>query len=567
MSHARRPGLLILAVIVCLLAAVAVTPSLAGAAPRTSGPVRIMPLGDSITYGEGSPTWSGYRRDLWKRLVQDAGYTIDFVGSQHTGALPDNDNEGHQGWRIDQIDASIDGWLATYHPNIVLLHIGTNDMNQNYQADTAPQRLGALIDKINTDAPDTTVLVASIVPATDATIQQRINKYNAAVPGVVAARAQAGKRVRHVDLTSLSPSDFADTLHPNDAGFAKMAALWYPAVARAIGDGRNLPLFGSGFEAGDTAQTWLDTTVGTENVGGYCCGLTAMEASPREELARGGVRAFMYSGWDNSTTRSYAYAKVFDVHIPVSPQTVLSYWVLPQLTNSTYVAVDLLFTDGSDLRDSAATDQFGVKMHPNQQGLSGHLALNTWNQVRSVVGAVAAGKIIDEIRIGYDQPAATGAFRGYVDDVAFTDELTPYVGDNLALKRPVTAAGPTCSPVESADRLTDGVVSGNSKWCTGATALSAEIDLGTNRRISRIVVRHAGAGGEPVVYNTKNFAVTVSVDAGTWTSVANIIGNTDSVTTHPVNGVPARYIRLDVIEGTQNGENCARIYEIEVYGT
>src|SRR5947209_14639864 len=98
-----------------------------------SRPIRVMPLGDSITWGVGSSTGSSYRADLWRRLVTQAGYHIDFVGSQQSGSLPDTDNEGHSGWRIDQIAGGIDGWLATYQPDVVLLHIGTNDMNQNFQ--------------------------------------------------------------------------------------------------------------------------------------------------------------------------------------------------------------------------------------------------------------------------------------------------------------------------------------------------------------------------------------------------------------------------------------------------
>src|SRR5258708_8969973 len=59
--------------------------------------VRIMPLGDSNTFG-----WDGsvsYRYYLWKQL-QQAGYTnVDFVGTLtstfQTGDVWDHDNDGH----------------------------------------------------------------------------------------------------------------------------------------------------------------------------------------------------------------------------------------------------------------------------------------------------------------------------------------------------------------------------------------------------------------------------------------------------------------------------------------
>src|SRR5262249_13855023 len=144
-AHVRHIRFLIVALLAVAGSTVLAAPARASLATR---PIRVMPLGDSITYGVGSSSGSSYRADLWRRLVTQAGYNIDFVGSQRSGSLPDTDNEGHSGWRIDQIAASVDGWLSTYQPDVVLLHIGTNDMNQNYQVDTAPQRLGALIDRI-----------------------------------------------------------------------------------------------------------------------------------------------------------------------------------------------------------------------------------------------------------------------------------------------------------------------------------------------------------------------------------------------------------------------------------
>src|SRR5439155_9431122 len=112
----RRFVAIVLAAVVS--AALPAVPAHAAVGTR---PVRVMPLGDSITFGVGSSTGSSYRAALWDRLVGQAGYAVDYVGSQRSGALPDTDNEGHSGWRIDQIASNVDGWLATYQPDVVLL--------------------------------------------------------------------------------------------------------------------------------------------------------------------------------------------------------------------------------------------------------------------------------------------------------------------------------------------------------------------------------------------------------------------------------------------------------------
>src|SRR4051794_30404103 len=89
----------------------------------TQQSTKIMPLGDSITYGVGTPGLDSYRTDLYRRLT-NAGLNVDFVGSQTSGTGTDRNNEGHPGWTITQISANIDRWLDAYEPDVILLHIG-----------------------------------------------------------------------------------------------------------------------------------------------------------------------------------------------------------------------------------------------------------------------------------------------------------------------------------------------------------------------------------------------------------------------------------------------------------
>ncbi|TDC43991.1 RICIN domain-containing protein [Micromonospora sp. KC213] len=217
------------------------------ASAESNGGTRVMPLGDSIT--EGTQVPGGYRIGLWRRVTNDR-YTVDFVGSQFNGPgnLGDHDHEGHPGWRIDQIDARINGWLTTYQPRTVLLHIGTNDVLQNYDLPGAPRRLSTLIDRITNTVPGADVFVAQIIPLANAGQNNAARTFNAAIPGIVRDKVAAGKRVHLVDMHSaLTTADLIDGVHPTAGGYDKMAATWYAAlrsVAGSIGSPGGQPSVG-----------------------------------------------------------------------------------------------------------------------------------------------------------------------------------------------------------------------------------------------------------------------------------------------------------------------------------
>lgn len=227
---ARVTRLAVVTLVLALLVGCAGGASTAGAVPTL-----VMPLGDSITDGFNVP--GGYRVELEDALAA-GGHDVDFVGSLTNGpaALDDREHEGHSGWRIDQLAASANGWLAAHQPKVVLLLIGTNDVIQDHAVSSAPQRLGTLIDQITSVVPSTSLLVASLPPlAGDAARDQRVRVYNAAIPAVVSARAAEGKRVSFVDLyAGLTTADLADGVHPNLTGYRRIAALWYAALRNVL---------------------------------------------------------------------------------------------------------------------------------------------------------------------------------------------------------------------------------------------------------------------------------------------------------------------------------------------
>lgn len=222
--------------------------------PTNGDPCKILPLGDSITWGINYG--GGYRIKLFTKAVADDKH-ITFVGYDTANppaagalsALGDAqadwvpNHEGHSGWTIQQDDDLVTGKstanndgvnytgkkvVADFNPNIVLIHLGTNDMYKG--PDGAPDRLGTLIDHVVTDAPDALVVVASIVPFPSGAAA--VTTFNAAVPGVVKERTDAGKHVVYVDMfAALTNADLgSDQVHPNEGGYEKMATVWYGVI-------------------------------------------------------------------------------------------------------------------------------------------------------------------------------------------------------------------------------------------------------------------------------------------------------------------------------------------------
>ena len=204
--------------------------------------IRIMPLGDSITYG--SPVAGGYRLPLYIALT-NAGYNVDYVGSQNgnsaTGLGAEVNHEGHGGWKIS--DPSIGlyenmyGWFETIEdPHVVLVHIGTNDSGGGTLFTNAVDRLDALITRIALCQPSAHIIVTTLMKRTGSSYTAITNYFNPFVPGKVTGQQGLGRRVHFLDMHAyLELSDMADGLHPNAGGYVKMANAWFPAITNIIG--------------------------------------------------------------------------------------------------------------------------------------------------------------------------------------------------------------------------------------------------------------------------------------------------------------------------------------------
>jgi autotransporter-associated beta strand protein len=201
-------------------------------------PVRIMPVGDSITWG--SAVAGGYRLPLWN-LLTNAGYTVDFTGTQ-TGngaaGLPDSEHEGYSGWQIHQINNVIAGSLQqTPDPDVVLLFIGTNDYGASNDVANATNRWISLIGKIASNRPHCHIVAANLMDRNNSNwaISNIHQFFNPSVPGIVSNLQAQGLQIHFTDLYSAVPiSDMPDQLHPGAAGYAKMATNWFQAITNIM---------------------------------------------------------------------------------------------------------------------------------------------------------------------------------------------------------------------------------------------------------------------------------------------------------------------------------------------
>jgi lysophospholipase L1-like esterase len=215
-------------------------------------PVKIMPVGDSIT--EGKYITGGYRKPLYQ-LLKDNGYFVTFVGKEDNGE-PANDtgfstsmeNPNHEGYGSARIDMLLNGGTTEKHtalpiktslvnnnPDVVLIMLGTNDILGMTPTNRMQQTMEKLVSSIFEQNPDATVILASIPPITKIEARNTdVTAYNAVLPGIVAKEKALNHKIEFADIRSVftGPADLSgDRVHPSAAGYNKMAALWYSVLA------------------------------------------------------------------------------------------------------------------------------------------------------------------------------------------------------------------------------------------------------------------------------------------------------------------------------------------------
>ncbi|MBI9018364.1 MAG: discoidin domain-containing protein [Phycisphaerae bacterium] len=93
------------------------------------------------------------------------------------------------------------------------------------------------------------------------------------------------------------------------------------------------------------------------------------------------------------------------------------------------------------------------------------------------------------------------------------------------------------------------------------------IDLGQQRKISRIVIRHEGVFDQGQLYNTASYRIQGALSKnGPWKQLVDpVLNNKKDITTHDLTPVKVRFVRMLIDKSEQNGNEYARIFEFEVF--
>lgn len=209
---------------------------------------KIMLLGDSITKGvTGSTDNAGFRNDL-AALLDAEGVSYDFVGTQSDGSGFDTDHEGWNGYTADEILAhssgeNIDKWLPLDDPDIVLLHIGTNDISGDGEdVQVTTDEIAAILQKIKDYNPNIKIILSSIIPRMDSK-DDKTTSLNALIEQLYYDKRSEGFNIFYAGHNEVFKTNAnwatdyyapPDSIHPDDTGYGVMGGVYFNAVMNAI---------------------------------------------------------------------------------------------------------------------------------------------------------------------------------------------------------------------------------------------------------------------------------------------------------------------------------------------
>lgn len=194
-------------------------------------PTKIMPLGDSITA-------CGNWRQLLLSSLTNSGYNVEFVGSQYY-LTP---HEGHSG--IGPIGMAntddLKKWLSATNPEIVIMHLGTNNSWGNNQAAEIISSFTTLVSQMRANNPNMRIMVAKIIPmhpsGSGESSNNNVIDLNSRIDDWAKGLSTSQSPIIVVDqYTGFDTTiDTYDGVHPNDSGCIKMADKWFEALEKVL---------------------------------------------------------------------------------------------------------------------------------------------------------------------------------------------------------------------------------------------------------------------------------------------------------------------------------------------
>ncbi|KAF2265779.1 SGNH hydrolase [Lojkania enalia] len=209
-------------------------------ATKATSLVKIMPFGASIVGAPGC-----WRAILWQKLQAAGIKNTDFVGSNPSpdcGFKYDGENEGHAGARATEYaqKGNLTVWLKAAKPDIVMVHVGTNDVLGGIKPWDILRAYSTLVDEMRASKVNMGIIFSKLIPLDPSRFSKQ------AVQGIVDLNGNMSEWVM-TKSTPLSPilivdsytgfdvkKDTSDGEHPNASGNEKLAQKFYQPLVDMI---------------------------------------------------------------------------------------------------------------------------------------------------------------------------------------------------------------------------------------------------------------------------------------------------------------------------------------------
>lgn len=216
-----------------------------------SDSLRIWCLGDSITKGnsEAAIPRASYRKELFS-LLNESDLNYDFVGTRNNGdaAYPSWTDQDHDGWgshtsgnilngdyagSIDDPFPGIASVVDSVNPDVVLLHIGTNDYSTPVA--TSMNNIEGIITAVRNNNSNAIFFVANMVPIGKSQFQDANNALAAAITSDIESLSNDNSPVHLVDMRDgYNMTWFTDLVHPDADGEAFIAQQFADAITANV---------------------------------------------------------------------------------------------------------------------------------------------------------------------------------------------------------------------------------------------------------------------------------------------------------------------------------------------